>query len=343
MTTFDRIKVVFPERHIEIIKGFRTYSEDECIKGKSYLQKHPCYVAIGVNYNTNMARIEFTSKVLKQRYDEKINYNNIAYCLEAINSIGVCKLDVDSILEDAEVEKCDVTKDVEGIDLRGLKDYIVTHIENYNKWSAETYQHNNNVCLHNKVQKNEQKKYLEIYDKERELSLSKNKSFRCWAGEDVVRKMKGKIRFEVKLNHYNLVQTMLHIENRRLMTVLKSEANPITELLKKMLREDSERVVAKKWTQYKNQCILQCHNWDLNVLEEKMRYLCGKNYNTNLMDPFRHLVDERNRTQTPVPQFDFQTICAFDGNDVVTTETDSSPFPTEYWTVSANNIAALSF
>lgn len=340
MTTFDRLKIVFPAEHFEVTKGFRQHSEEGVVIGESFIQKQPCYIAMSVNYQTNQARIEFTGKVLKARYDELINLHNIHYCLDAINNLGVCKLDVDSILDSAEVEKCDVTKDVEGIDLCAVKNYIVNHIDNYNKWATDTYQQNNNISISNKVQKKDQKKFLQIYDKGKELTLSKNKFFRQWAGEDVVQRMRQCVRFEVKINHYKLVQTMLHIDNRKLMIVLNADSNPITDFFRKSLRKDSGGFVAKKWTIYKNTCILQCNNWDLSLLESNMRFLCGKNYNTNLMEPFRQIVDERNRTQTSTPIFDYQTICTFDNktySNSTATATSIGSLSSEYWNLNTEN------
>ena len=304
MTTFDRIKVVFPARHIGIIKGFQTITEDDRIKNKSFLQKYPCYVSISVNYDTDKARIEFTSKVLKKRYDEKINYNNIAYCLEAIKSMGVCKLDVDSILEDAEVEKCDVTKDVAGIDLPDLKTHIGTHIANYNQWTLKPIKNNDNVILEKNVVTSRNKRRLSIYDKEDEMSKATNKDYLAWAGNEVKNSFKGITRFELSLTTCAAIRSVLKVTDTRLETVLNAEANPIADLLDSALRKDTcFTSTITTLSQFDKQTTLAYYNWDIEAIEKNARIIYKERYHKNKLEPYQRLIDAHahNALSRPTP------------------------------------------
>lgn len=325
---FDKLKIVFPVEQIEVKNGFRVTLQDGVPCSESFRMIHPCYVSISANRITEEARIEFTGKVLRERYTDLISHANIRHCLEAINGLGVCLLNVDAILKSAKVERCDVTKDVVGIDLKDLKTYITTHIRNHNKWVTNTFQRNDNIQLKNNVQKKEQKKTLTIYDKCNEIQQHKNQEFLRWAGDEVLDAMHDKVRFELTLPSYSEIKKTLVVTDNRLMTVLHSTANPIRDMMTKALRPDSgDLSFVKKWTVYKNQCIMEHHGWDLMLLEIEARKFCGKNFNQNIMEPFRRLVDERNRKGASESRYNFHTLLAFDDVPNV----DYPPVTADYW------------
>lgn len=66
-----------------------------------------------INYQHNELILEFTGKILLDKYPSLINRDNIKDCLSEINKLDICSLDTDAIIQDSEVVKCDVTKDVE--------------------------------------------------------------------------------------------------------------------------------------------------------------------------------------------------------------------------------------
>lgn len=66
---------------------------------------------IKIDYTKKEVVIEFSGKILGDRYPELISINNIGQCFRNIEKLGFCKFDMDLIMK-AEVVSCDVTKDI---------------------------------------------------------------------------------------------------------------------------------------------------------------------------------------------------------------------------------------
>ena len=77
-----------------------------------YKQKNPFSLLIMLDYQSKALVLEFTGKILQDKYPQLLNRETILYALENINKLNVCTLDTEAILSDAEVVKCDVTTDV---------------------------------------------------------------------------------------------------------------------------------------------------------------------------------------------------------------------------------------
>lgn len=58
----------------------------------------PYNVYIATNNQHQTLEIEFSSKILRERYPELISRDTIRQCLENLNSLGICTIDVDGIL-----------------------------------------------------------------------------------------------------------------------------------------------------------------------------------------------------------------------------------------------------
>ncbi|MEE1098610.1 MAG: hypothetical protein UHY58_01670, partial [Alistipes sp.] len=85
--------------------------------GRYYHTKHnpniPYNVYIGINNMHQSLEIEFSSKILLERYPELISKYTIRQCLENLNKLGICTIDVDGVLKHGWIIKADVTKDVD--------------------------------------------------------------------------------------------------------------------------------------------------------------------------------------------------------------------------------------
>lgn len=66
--------------------------------------------------------IEFSAKILGDRYPELINSDNVRDCLNKINELGVCNLNVEGILREAKVIGADFTKDILFEDIPNVND-----------------------------------------------------------------------------------------------------------------------------------------------------------------------------------------------------------------------------
>lgn len=86
-------------------------------QGRYFNSKHysemPYNLYIATNNYHQSLEIEISSKILKERYAELINRDNIRQCLLNINSLEICTLDVNGILHHGWVIRADITKDVD--------------------------------------------------------------------------------------------------------------------------------------------------------------------------------------------------------------------------------------
>ena len=101
----------------------------------------PYDVYIATNYIHQTLEIEFSSKILLERYPELISKDTIRQCLENLNKLGICTIDIDGVLNNGWVIKADVTKDV---DLR-LTDEVLNalnqNVANYRRFKWTHYDH----------------------------------------------------------------------------------------------------------------------------------------------------------------------------------------------------------
>ena len=337
MLTFDKLKIVTSADNITVLKDFDVIMRNGMAIARVYKKTLPCSVVISVYLEKNEAAIEFTGKILKDHYDELINQKNIGLCLEVINALGVCSLNVPAILKDSYVVKCDVTKDVEGVDLSDLKKYLLTHVSNNSKWAVDTYQHDN-IELRKLVRTPRHKRRLIIYDKWAELNKATNRDYLIWAGDEVLEKMKGKTRFELSLTTCYAIRETLRLEDTSLMSVMRSKANPIVDLLSAAIRQDTcDMLHVKKSTEYDKTNTLIVNNWDMKPIEMQYRVMYGKRYHKSKLYPYFRLIEEHKLKDAT--SYDFSAICNFD-NEYTITASECPCISPDYWGIEVSVLPA---
>lgn len=98
----DQFKITYMDNHITSMK---------------FYQETPYLLNIKIDYDASEVVIEFTGKILKSEYKKLISMETIRQCFDNINEIGFCTIDVEAVLAHGQVVKCDVTKDMTGIDI----------------------------------------------------------------------------------------------------------------------------------------------------------------------------------------------------------------------------------
>ncbi|MCR5115628.1 MAG: hypothetical protein K6A95_08155 [Bacteroidales bacterium] len=317
MINFDKLKLVSSADNINILQGFVITTQNNQVVRQKFKITSPCLVEMVINTISNELTIEFTAKLLKSNYPLLINANTIRTCLEAINRIGVCVLNIDTIMNDATVVKCDVTKDVAGIDLADLKGYISTHIVNHNRWTMRPILNNDNVIIEKNVVTPRNKRRLTVYDKEEEMMKATNKDFLAWAGEELKDSFKGITRFELSLTTCAAIRSVLMIEDTSLETVLNADANPIADLLDSALRKDTcFTSTITTLSQFDKQTTLAYYNWDIEAIEKNARIIYKDRYHRNKLEPYQRLIDAHAHSALfPPDSYDFQALCTFDTDD----------------------------
>lgn len=230
MLKFDKLKLVTKIDYIRDIdySKFILNSKEDSILYYKYQQERPFYLLVMVNYQHNELVLEFTGKILLDNYTNLIDIYTAKDCLSQINRLGICHLNVESIMTDSNVVKCDITKDIEC----GLMQDIITNVRqnlsNYMKWVTKPYR-KEGITIENVVTTPRYKKRLIVYDKAKELQSANNRYFLNAVSNpnEILSYFNGKTRFELNINTMDQIRNLLNIPNNNLLAVLTSKANPI--------------------------------------------------------------------------------------------------------------------
>lgn len=294
MIRFDKLKIVADSCSISCINDEKFIKQ--VLKGNvvswKYTVKMPYLLCLIVVPEHRELSIEFTGKILGDGYIHLINQENIRECLEKINHLGICTLDVDRILNESKVVKCDVTVDVDCGDLKRVVSYIEQHIANYKKWKV--LHKSNGLVLMNSAGTPRYKKRLTIYDKEHEMNLAANADFLNGLSDrnGMLNYFKGKIRFELNIWTEAQIRSLLQIEKNTLNEVLGAVAHPLRVVLSEVLTSDcDDKLYKQDYTSYLHFLLLRECDFNLDKVEVKIRSLTGKNTSIKRrMRPYRVLL-----------------------------------------------------
>ncbi len=296
MITFDKLKLV---ADISAVVGFDEGQFEKTEKNGFCTFKHyqevPYLLAIKIDYPEKEVVLEFTGKVLGSDYPKLISMDTIQQCFQAINSLGIITLDIDAMM-DAEVVKCDVTKDIRFDDIPSLTNYVRQHISNYHRYVCRRLR-NNNLVVEKNVTSRKTKKRMTIYDKGKEMLKVENRRFSEAYGLEGA--FDGICRFELNLNTKEQIRNSLAIGSTKLQEVLSSNANPIADFLDDVIEDDVLPSSMTDRKTYVTMLILKDCDYDLEKVEAKMRQLYpsrGSNIST-IMQPYRQMMEQLNSSK----------------------------------------------
>lgn len=293
MITFDKLKLV---ADITAVIEFDDSQFEKTEKNGSctykYYQDVPYLLAIKIDCPEKEVVIEFTGKILGSDYPKLISMNTIRQCFQAINSIGIVTLDVE-VMMDADVVKCDVTKDIHSDDVPKLTNYVRQHISNYQKYICRKLR-NNNLVVEKNVVTRKMKKRMTIYDKGKEMQKVENQRFVEAYGLEGA--FDGICRFELNLNSKEQIRNALGSSNTKLLSVLSSDANPILNFLDEVIGSTPEPTSMTDKKSYVTMLVLKDCDYDLEKVEAKMRqFYTSRGTNINvIMQPYRQMMEQMN-------------------------------------------------
>lgn len=299
MNRFDKLKIITKLDYISNINQdfFIQHRRGETLLYYKYKQERPYNLIIIVDYQNNELSIEFTAKILKDNYPYLIGADNIEDCLIAINEMNICQLDIERVIRDAIVAKCDVTKDIEVEDKTSLFSYVRQNLTNYRKWIVRDYQ--DGITIENCVRTPRYKKRFILYDKARELRRAANNAFLSSLNnrQDVEQYFQNKLRVELNINTMLQIRELLEVEDNDLMTVLTSQTNPILSIVDEAIREHRQINHRLSLRDFERTLLLQSCNYDLLEVEAVVRGFCGRNTSiTRAMQPYRDLLEAQTQT-----------------------------------------------
>ena len=296
MITFDKLKIVADIQAIKVCDEtrFELIEKDGIVCLLKYYQEHPFLLMIKVDYECREVVIEFCGKILGKDYPKLISKDTILQCFRAIDALGFCKIDVDAMM-DADVVKCDVTKDIPVADVPQVTNYIHSHIRNYQLYVCRKLR-NGNVVVEKNVVSKKTKKRMTIYDKGNEMRRSANRPFvEKYGLEDA---FSGMCRFELNLDSKEQIRKSLRIADTKLMTVLSSDADPISDFLDDVV-EPRETVPMTDKKSYMTMLVLKDCDFDLEKVEAKMRifYPSKGTSISRVMEPYKAMMERMSSQQ----------------------------------------------
>ena len=288
----DKLKIVVNEKYITNINEdvFTTIIKNGQIVEYRYEQQYPYLLYIEKDLIEHELVIEFTGKILQDQYPLLISKDTIHQCLDNINILGICYIDVSNIITAAQVVKADVTQDICCGDYEQLIGSLRTSIKNYNKYLSRVV--NGTFVIEKNVVTRNYKVRMTIYNKADEMRLKTNQDylFLLPNTEEVVEYFADKVRFELNLNSKEQIRKQLNLNNTMLYDVLHSDINPIVNFMDKVF-EDEPAPQSFRLRDLERLALLEKVGMDMNKLEMIVRqHSSPKSHISQLMSPYRNLL-----------------------------------------------------
>lgn len=293
MITLDKIKIVSSVNNISNIKydKFQSIIENGTIIEQKITIQTPYLVFIEADYQERELIIEFTGKILRDDYPQLINKTTFHQCLNNINTMGLCHLDVEAIMKDGQVVKTDVCRDVVCTDCKTLTKNLQANVRNFKKYKAQNY--GGNFVIEKTAQTKSYKRRLTIYDKGKEIRKANNRDFLSTLNnrDKLLDYFDDKIRFELNLNSKEQIRQALDINDTSIHSVLRCSTTPIWNFLDDAIEDVRSSRSRYSLLEFKNMLLLQhCKN-DLEKVEAIVRQHSSPNTHiTQAMKPYRELL-----------------------------------------------------
>lgn len=282
LITFDRIKIKSNYKYllntkVKFNEMFHSRSGEKI--GIFYSSKDdiniPYNLYIAVSYIKQTLTLEFSSKILKEKYPNLISRDTIKECLTNINQLHICDIDVDSILSNGAITSVDVTYDANLILSDNLLNILNSQVTNYRRFKWAHYD-KEGITFTKDVKSKDCTETITLYNKEKEICTSHNKDFlnSLSQPQSVIDYFKGKTRFEITLNTVKKIMNYLNLTDTKIFSVLNSDTNPILTQFDKVFGNSTANMPNTTFDDYENwamKIILERYNGDLKLLEQDIR------------------------------------------------------------------------
>ncbi len=302
MVTFDRIKLRTNASYLkEKISGFSKIEKPNGIVRYVYSSKDDVRIPflIYIEEECDKLTIEFSSKILLGQYPKKICKTTIQDCLRNLTALGVCEVDVESVISESYVSSADITIDIPIQLDDGLIDELDRKIHNFRRYKRRRY---SSGIVFSKDVINKATS-LTFYDKILELNLERNMRFLNLLSEGdrvkILDYYRGKTRVEAKVKCVKELRKILGVEKTKLMDVLCSNENPILRVFDDIFGSVDEQKEPLKMSlkDYSYRCILEVNNYDLCRIDMIIRSMVQKSRRYEVMETIRAVKEEMPETQ----------------------------------------------
>ena len=197
-------------------------------------------------------------------------------------------------MEDCNVVKCDVTKDIECNQMQDIITNVRQNLSNYKKWVTKPYR-KEGITIENVVKTPRFKKRLIIYDKAKELQSADNRHFLNAVSNpnEILSYFNDKTRFELNINTMDQIRNLLNIPNNTLSAVLTSKANPILSVIDEAIKYNISQQRTMTLRDYEHSLLLKECGYDMSAVEAKVRALSAKTTSiTRVMKVYKDLYSQ---------------------------------------------------
>lgn len=277
-----------------------TYNSKNIEQGRYFNSKHyssiPYNLYIATNNYHQSLEIEFSSKVLKERYPELINRDTIRQCLSNINNLDICTLDVDGIINHGWVIGADITADVDLMLTDSVLNALNQNVGNYRRFQWTHYDGKGITFTKNTIYDKEE---IKVYNKYKEL-LSHSRKFidSLENRNDIMDYFYGKTRFEITLKGEKQIRERLGVG-----TGIKDFFNAIDSAV----REQFDRVFnasipildttqCNGYEEWAMAHLLDSYNGDLRQIEQSLRQESVYNSRNGLSERMKKFQSVKSRT-----------------------------------------------
>ena len=278
-----------------------TYNSKNIEQGRYFNSKHyssiPYNLYIATNNYHQSLEIEFSSKVLKERYPELINRDTIRQCLSNINNLDICTLDVDGIINHGWVIGADITADVDLMLTDSVLNALNQNVGNYRRFQWTHYDGKGITFTKNTIYDKEE---IKVYNKYKEL-LSHSRKFidSLENRNDIMDYFFGKTRFEITLKGEKQIRERLGVS-----TGIKDFFNAIDSAV----REQFDRVFnasipildttqCNGYEEWAMAHLLDSYNGDLRQIEQSLRQESVYNSRNGLSERMKKFQSVKARTK----------------------------------------------
>lgn len=279
---FDTVKIRTKEEYLinRNIQFNKNYNKNGDLAGIYYNSKNdksiPFDLYVGVSYTSQSLTLEFSSKVLLDDYPKLITRATFRQCLENINKLNICTIDVDRIINDCYFSKVHITNDVDYVLTNDRLSLLNSCVGNYRRFKWEHYE-GEGIRYTKDVKSKDCKQTIVIYNKEKEIQSSKNKQFLdLLDNPDTVKDyFSGKTRFEMELDSPKKICNFLNIGSTHVNYIFSSEINPLLVQFNKVFGEGEieNKYSITNYEDYAMRTIIEKHNGDLKKIEQEMKDL----------------------------------------------------------------------
>ena len=285
-----------------IIYNSQNMEQGRCFNSKHYSEMpYNLYIATN-NYHQSLL-IEFSSKILKERYHELISRDTIRQCLDNNNELGICTLDVEGIMHYGHIIRADITKDVELKLTDEVLNALNQNVGNYRRFRWTHYKDKGITFTKDVVHG---KEVIKVYNKYEEL-LSHSRKFvdSLDNRNEIMDYFYGKARFEITLQGKKQIEERLGVGSG-----IKDFFNAIDSAV----REQFDRVFnisaleldttkCKSYEEWAMAYILDAFKGDLKKLEQTIRsdnVYNSRNGITDRMKKFQAVKIKTNRKENEI-------------------------------------------